>query len=73
MEQTYGQKLVRASFNPSASSAVDQIKSACADLITAFDEARATASPDAARCYSLAITHIETAAMFAVKGATTPA
>jgi hypothetical protein len=73
MEQTYGERLVRASFNPSASSAVDQIKSSCADLITTLNEARTTASPEAARCYSLAITHLETAAMFAVKGATAPA
>jgi hypothetical protein len=70
MEQTFGARLVRASFNPSASSAVDQIKAACADLITTLDGARVGASPEAERCYSLAITHLETAAMFAVKGAT---
>ena len=72
MEPTIGEKIVRASFNPSQDSVVDKIKGDIASVITLLDQLRAPNNPftDAARCYSIAITHLETAAMFAVKGAT---
>ncbi len=74
MEQTFGEKLVRASFNPSTDSAVDRIKAEIASVITLLDELRRQ-SPvgtfEPGRCYGIAITHLEAAAMFAVKAATT--
>lgn len=70
--QTFGEKIVRASFNPSESSMVDKIKADVAAVITLLNDLRGSNRNEAARCYSLAITHLETAAMFAVKGITAP-
>lgn len=61
---------VRASFNPSALSAVDRIKLLGAALITECEQVR-DSNTDAARAASVAITQIETAVMWAVKAATT--
>lgn len=65
-EMSKGEKLVRANFNPSASSDVDELKRIAAEFIDAVSKH----SERDGRCVALAITHAETAAMFAVKAAT---
>jgi hypothetical protein len=74
-EQTLGQKRVRHSFNPSSNLDVDNIKSRTADLIDLCEELRNKNNPksisgEEARLWSLAQTHYEDAAMWAVKAAT---
>lgn len=65
-EQTLGQKRVRTSFNPSTENMVDVIKQKTAELIDLCEEIR-DKDP---RLVSLAQTHYEDAAMWAVKAAT---
>ena len=79
-EETHGEYLVGISFNPGGNPDVNDVKRKAADLIDAIkalrndEEAASTRqSAEAARCKSIAITHVETAAMFAVKAATKPA
>jgi hypothetical protein len=76
MQKTLGQKRVRIDFNPSADDAVGQIKKGAADLI---DQVFNLPTPDGMhpqdvsefmRYKALAMTDIETAAMYAVKAAT---
>lgn len=62
--QSYGERLVRLSFNPSGNELVDQIKQKTAELIDLLHDQRWS------REASLAITAYETAAMWAVKVAT---
>jgi hypothetical protein len=62
-----GEDRVRVKFNPSANGVVDQIKQKSAELI---DLCEALKEKDA-RLASLAQTHYEDAAMWAVKAATT--
>ena len=70
---TFGERMVRTTFNPSASGSVDVLKQGAAMLIDELHKLRLDAFTDEAkRCYSIAITHLETAAMYAVKGATAP-
>lgn len=64
--QTYGEKLVRKSFNPSQDNLVDEIKHVAADLIDLIHENK----DKEPRCAALAITSIENGAMWAVKMAT---
>lgn len=78
---TLGEHRVGISFNPGGHSAVNEIKRRAADMI---DCVNALKAPDAinheasntvaefARLKALAITHIEDAAMWAVKAATKP-
>lgn len=61
--------MVRASFNPSKLSGVDEIKLLSARLITLMEPIR-DARGDGGRCAAVAITQIEGAAMWAVKAAT---
>ena len=68
LEQTLGQKRVRAAFNPSNDSVVDLIKEKTADLIDLVEGLK-DLDP---RLAALAQTHYEDAAMWAVKMATTP-
>jgi len=63
---TKGEQMVRTTFNPSQDSTVDQIKQKTAELINLVESVREK-DP---RLTSLALTHYETAAMFAVKAAT---
>jgi len=71
VEQTLGQKRVRAAFNPSNDSIVDLIKEKAADLIDLCDSHMAgSTSGEERRLWALAMTHIEDAAMWAVKAAT---
>lgn len=79
---TKGEYRVGISFNPSQDDTVARIKRAAADLIDLIDgipvsegavlptDARAS---EIARCKAIAQTHIEDAAMWAVKAATKPA
>ena len=64
---THGEKLVRINFNPAGDHLTDQIKQMTAELI---DICEANKDKDA-RLASLAITTFESAAMWAVKLATT--
>jgi hypothetical protein len=61
-----GEARVRTTFNPSASSTVDQIKQKSAELINLCEELK----KGDARLASLAQTAYEEAAMWAVKAAT---
>jgi hypothetical protein len=65
---TIGEDRVRITFNPSDNSVVSQIKQKSAELIDLCE----TLKEKDARLASLAQTHYEDAAMWAVKAATTP-
>lgn len=71
-EQTYGEKAVGLSFNPSGDSAVDEIKGLYAKIIDKMADLRADAghSPDQGRLASIAITEAQSAQMWAVKALT---
>jgi hypothetical protein len=69
--QTLGQSRVRLSFNPSANQDVENIKMRTADLIDLCEDFKKKFNNgEAARLFSLAQTHFEDAAMWAVKGVT---
>jgi hypothetical protein len=68
---TLGEYRVGISFNPSKNPAVDEIKRAAADLIDLIDDIKSgDDSKEIPRLKALAMTHIEDAAMWAVKAAT---
>lgn len=67
---TEGEYRVGKAFNPSGSSAVDDIKSAAAALIDKLAPISADRDHPGARCASIAMTEIESAAMWAVKAVT---
>jgi hypothetical protein len=70
MEQTLGQKRVKAEFNPAKNAHVDIIKNKCAELIDILEEMRnlpLTGAGERRRLIELAQTDIEKAAMWAVK------
>jgi len=70
-KQTEGEYLVGASFNPSNSSAVDEIKNKTASLIDLlFAYARHPYHTPGAREAAIAIESFEAAAMWAVKAVT---
>jgi hypothetical protein len=70
-EQTFGERAVGLSFNPSGDNAVAELKQRAAEFIDACNELRdAATDPEVKRMYSLAITEAQTAQMWAVKGAT---
>ena len=76
---TKGEYRVGINFNPSADDMVSKIKRAAADLIDLIDSIEAVnadGSPEQyseiARLKALAQTHVEEAAMWAVKSATKP-
>jgi hypothetical protein len=70
-----GARRVRESFNPSKDNTVDKIKRYTADLIDLVEDLRdlhgGVLGAEQARLVSLAQTHYEDAAMWAVKAATT--
>ena len=71
-DQTFGQRAVGLSFNPSQDAAVDEIKQAYAKIIDLLDELR-TDNPygkEQARLCSIAITQAQDAQMWAVKAIT---
>jgi hypothetical protein len=65
-----GEDRVRVKFNPSDNSLVSQIKQKSAELIDLCEQHKKTANGEANRLWSLAQTHYEDAAMWAVKAAT---
>jgi hypothetical protein len=67
---TLGERRVRVSFNPSGNSTVDEIKKLTAELIDTCKNLQGSQSSERARCFALAMTDYESAAMWAVKGAT---
>lgn len=70
-ELTFGQKAVGLTFNPGGHSDVNDIKNKCADLIDRLHFLRETSSDsEVKRMYSIAITEIQTAQMWAVKAVT---
>jgi hypothetical protein len=70
-DQTFGERAVGYSFNPSGSSEVDQLKACAASFIDSCHALRdASNDPEVKRMYSLAITEAQTAQMWAVKAAT---
>lgn len=81
MNPTLGETIVRADFNASRSDAVSNLKNSFARLIDLVDSINLTSEegqepePDkvgeVARLRDIAINHMETAAMYAVKAATT--
>lgn len=70
--QTFGQKAVGISFNPSADSAVDRCKQQHANCIDQMNDLRnsSTATPEQKRLASIAITELQGAQMWAVKALT---
>jgi hypothetical protein len=71
-DQTFGQKAVGLSFNPSKDDAVAEIKQRYATIIDMLDELR-TENPygkEQARLASIAITQAQDAQMWAVKAIT---
>lgn len=64
-----GEKGVRTEFNPSNNSTVDELKQKSAELINLVEELKG-ANQEINRLVSLAQTHYEDAAMWAVKAAT---
>jgi hypothetical protein len=70
-EQTFGQKAVGLSFNPSNNDAVHQCKAEFAAVIDRINNLRATSdNPEVKRMASVAITEAQTAQMWAVKALT---
>ncbi len=70
---TVGESRVRVSFNPSSNPIVDEIKRKAADLIDLCESLKDpyNGQPNEKnRCFAVAQTEIESAAMWAVKGAT---
>lgn len=69
---TLGQYRVGTSFNPSNNATVDTIKQKAAELIDLIDGIQVTTDPADAviRLKHIAMTEVETAAMYAVKAAT---
>ncbi len=71
MTQTFGEKAVGLSFNPSKDSDVDLIKKAYAAIIDAMNDVRnAATSPEQKRLAAIAITEAQGAQMWAVKAIT---
>jgi hypothetical protein len=70
-KQSFGQKAVGMTFNPSKDPIVDEIKKLCADVIDRLRiEYNVTQDDEKKRMYSIAITEIQTAQMWGVKAAT---
>lgn len=74
-EQTYGERAVGLTFNPSNNGDVDQLKRAYALIIDHLDDFRKGYiargdNPEMVRLCSIAITEAQTAQMWAVKAVT---
>lgn len=65
-----GEYRVGLDFNPSGNPQVHEIKKMAADLIDYCNGLASGSNSEAGRCFGLATDMIETAAMWAVKGAT---
>ena len=71
-ERTLGAHRVGVAFNPTRSTAVAAIKRQAAALIDAIERIDARGSQEIVRLKALAMTDVESAAMWAVKAATHP-
>ena len=70
-EQSYGERAVGISFNPSGDPFVAELKKLAAAFIDECQAGREKATaPEVQRMFSVAITEAQTAQMWAVKGAT---
>lgn len=68
MEQTLGQKRVKAEFNIDKNEIVDQLKNKAAEFIDLCEQLRTNnSSSEKHRVISIAQTEMETACMYAVK------
>jgi hypothetical protein len=65
-----GTDRVRVAFNPSKENMVDKIKWKTSELIDLCNQQQDGLRTETARCWQLAMTHYEDAAMWAVKAAT---
>jgi hypothetical protein len=66
---TLGEKRCHIGFNPSADDKIGQFKRMMANAIDYCDhELQVSDDPEAKRCFSIAMTELETAQMYAVKG-----
>jgi hypothetical protein len=71
MTQSFGQKAVGKTFNPSGQNTVDILKQQCADFIDSCNNLRNSSdNADVKRMLSVAITECQTAQMWAVKAVT---
>ena len=71
MSQTFGEKAVGLSFNPSGDDKVSAIKGLYAEIIDFLNDLRISdSSPEVKRLASVAITEAQTAQMWAVKALT---
>lgn len=73
MTQTFGERAVGLSFNPSGDPEVEACKKGFADLIDQMDKLRGdrrVQSPESVRLASIAITSMQEAQMWAVKAIT---
>lgn len=68
--QTYGEKAVGLSFNPSGDEAVTKLKEHYAAIIDILNDDRGDNRDERARLASVAITEAQTAQMWAVKSVT---
>ena len=70
-QQTFGQKAVGLSFNPSGDDAVSECKQRFAVAIDQMNDLRtSSSSPEVKRMASVAITEMQTAQIWAVKALT---
>lgn len=70
-EQTFGQKAVGLSFNPSGDHAVNDCKTVYADIIDRLNDLRlGSTSVEVKRMAAVAITEAQTSQMWAVKALT---
>lgn len=70
-ELSFGEKAVGITFNPSKNLAVEAVKRECADLIDRLNADRNSAEgAEKKRMFSIAITEIQSAQMWAVKAIT---
>jgi hypothetical protein len=68
-EMTLGEKRCHINFNPSSDDKIGTFKRMMADSIDyCNNELMATEDGEAKRCFSIAMTELETAQMYAVKG-----
>lgn len=68
-ELTLGEKRCHVNFNPSSDDKIGQFKRMMADAIDFMNnELMSTDDGEAKRCFSIAMTELETAQMYGVKG-----
>ncbi len=68
-EMTLGEKRCHINFNPSSDDKIGSFKRMMADAIDYLNnESNSTTDPEAKRCFAVAMTELETAQMYGVKG-----